>query len=51
VKSKSKLVVILSSTPSKTIDPPLATLNVGPLVKVPLYPLPLLSVQTVPLPG
>jgi hypothetical protein len=28
----------ISSTPSKTIDPPLAELKVGPLTNVPLLP-------------
>jgi hypothetical protein len=44
-------VVIISSTPSKTILPPFAELKVGPLVNVPLFPPLDKSDHTVPEPG
>jgi hypothetical protein len=44
-------VITTSSTPSNTIDPPLALLNVGPFVNVPLLLPRLKSVHVVPLPG
>jgi hypothetical protein len=40
-----------SLIPSKTIQPLLAVLNVGPLVNVPSLPFPLRSLQTFPVPG
>ena len=46
-----RVVVTRSLVPSNTIDPPLALLYVGPFTRVPLFPLPLKSVQVVPLPG
>ena len=46
-----KGIEIKSLLPSTRIEPRSSLLNVGPLVRVPLLLLPLISVQVVPLPG
>jgi hypothetical protein len=50
VKGLAKLKLTKSSVPSKVIDPPLAELYSAPL-RVPVFPLPLKSVQVVPVVG
>jgi hypothetical protein len=47
LEEEDKLPVTESLTPSNTILPPLAESKVGPLIKVPLLPFPLLSYQIV----